>query len=99
IQLRKDTLGRNKKETVDVYDKVFSYNGVSRAEFLNSYEFYMGRPDLLKVMFDSISSRAERKRAEVYEHPKPSYNPKTDSLRHKADSIRKLTLKPSPRLP
>jgi hypothetical protein len=29
IQGRKDTLGRNKKETVELYDKVFSYNGMT----------------------------------------------------------------------
>ena len=112
IQSRKDTLGRNKRETIDTYDKVFSYNGITRDEFISSYKFYMSRPDLLKSMFDSISSRGDRKRAEVYNHPRPNTHLKTDSLRHKADSIHNaikhkndsvakkiLPKPPSPRLP
>jgi len=94
IQTRKDTLGRNKKEAVDVYDKVFNFNGITRQEFLTSYKFYLGRPDILKIMFDSISVRAERKKAEVYMHPKA----KIDSLRIKNDSITKKQLS-KPRLP
>jgi hypothetical protein len=103
IQSRKDTLGRNKTESIGAYDKVFSYNGITREDFLNSYNFYLGRPDLLKVMFDSISARAERKRSEVYNHPvskPPNRNIKMDSLRNKADSIKHLKLKKPPsRLP
>lgn len=88
IQPRKDSLNRNKKETIELYDKVFSYNGITRDEFLKSYKFYLGRPDLLKMMFDSISAQAERKRSEIYNHPKPADRRKEDSLQHRVDSIR-----------
>ena len=84
IQSRKDTLGRNKKETIELYDKVFSHNGISRKEFINSYTFYLGRPDLLKVMFDSISVQGERKRSEIYLHTK-------------TDTLKKTTLPKPPR--
>ena len=64
IQTRKDTLDRNKKETTELFDKVFSYNKISRQEFMKSYRFYLGRPDLLKGMFDSIGVQAERNKAD-----------------------------------
>lgn len=83
IQSRADTLDRNRKETIELYDKVFSYNGITRADFLKSYQFYLGRPDILKDMFDSLSVQAERKRADIYRRPR------CDSTSKKPDSIRR----------
>ncbi len=89
ISIHKDSLGRQKQQIVDVYDKVFSYNKVSREDFLKSYNFYLGRPDLMKLMYDSISAQADRRRADIHKRPKPDFNrPRLDSLKHKTDSIR-----------
>ena len=86
IQSRKDTLGRNEKETKDMYDKVFSYNGITRQQFGESYKYYMSRPDIMKVMFDSIAARGERRRSEVYNQAqKPA---EADSMQHNVDSVR-----------
>jgi hypothetical protein len=89
IMQGKDTTGEKKKQAAIFYDRVFKIYGISRDEFIKSYKFYLGRPDITKVMFDSISARAERRRAEA--HMFKSKNPflqKRDSLL-RADSIRR----------
>lgn len=76
----------NRADGFKVYEQVFKLHGISREDFLNSYKFYLGRPDLTRTMFDSISAQAERRKAEVYA------NPKADSLRAKLDSLKKKNL-------
>jgi hypothetical protein len=79
-----------KKEHAAVfYEKVFSLNHITREEFLKSYRFYLGRPDLTKKMFDSIAARADRQRNEMYRsNPKNAMLSRRDSL-IRADSIRR----------
>ena len=91
-----------KEKALVMYEQVFRLNNISRDEFLKSYKFYLGRPDLTKIMFDSISSRADRQRNEIYRTPPKSLMlRKKDSLIHadsirRADSIEKIDLaKPS----
>ena len=92
-----------KKEKATIfYEKVFDLNKISREEFLKSYRFYLGRPDLTKTMFDSIASRADRQRDQLYrQSPKNSMLSRRDSLLRadsirRADSIEKVDLaKPS----
>jgi hypothetical protein len=60
------------EETFRVYSQVFSINNITRDEFIRSYKFYLTRPDLTKVMFDSIMQRANRLKEE-------SYRPKMDN--------------------
>lgn len=55
-----------KKETFILYDKVFQVNKVSKDEFVKSYKYYLSRPDITKVIFDSLASRANRRKEEVY---------------------------------
>ncbi|MET0245078.1 MAG: DUF4296 domain-containing protein, partial [Flavitalea sp.] len=55
-----------KDETFKLYSEVFAIHKVSREEFTKSYKFYMTRPDLSRVMFDSIYARANRKKEEAY---------------------------------
>jgi uncharacterized protein DUF4296 len=65
-------------ETFKLYSQVFSLNNITREEFVRSYKFYMTRPDLSKVMFDTILLRANRLKEENY-RPKPEQP--LDSLR------------------
>lgn len=88
IRNRPDSTGEKKKEAAVYYERVFQLHGISREEFIKSYKFYLSRPDITMVMFDSISARAERRRAEAHA---PKRNPilqKRDSLM-RMDSIRK----------
>ncbi len=74
-----------------VYQNVFKVHDITREEFIRSYKFYLGRPDITKVMFDSISVQAQRRRAEVYQ-----IKNKADSLKYrkqKTDSLRQDSIK------
>ena len=88
IMSRRDSLiaTNNKRDAAIFYERVFNLHGITRDEFLKSYKYYLGRPDLTKEMFDSIAARGERLREDMY---RPDRN--TDSLmkRH-LDSVDKL---------
>ncbi len=61
-------------ERIRRYKQVFALNQTSKEEFEKSYQYYMAHPDITKVMFDSISSRANRLRDEA-SHPQPVTTP------------------------
>jgi hypothetical protein len=95
IHSSKDSTLDKKKEAAIFYERVFQMHGISRDEFIQSYKFYLSRPDITKVMFDSIASRAEKRRAEVYTGRRNPFFEKRDSIRRRdsilrADSIRKV---------
>lgn len=99
---KRDDSAIKKEKAAVLYEQVFRLNKISKEEFLKSYRFYLGRPDLTKVMFDSIAARADRKRNEMYRSsPKNSMLTRRDSLLRadsirRADSIEKIDLaKPS----
>lgn len=84
-----------KTETFKLYAQVFAIHQVSKDEFIKSYKFYMSRPDIARIMFDSLATRANRRREELYK-PKPldtaSVQQKVDSLK-KSDSLKVDTAK------
>jgi Domain of unknown function (DUF4296) len=49
-----------KKETVKLYAEVLKIHNISKEEFKNSFQFYLGRPDLEKKMLDTLSERARK---------------------------------------
>ena len=55
-----------KKETFILYDQVFQVNKVTKNEFVKSYKYYLSRPDITKVIFDSLASRANRRKEAIY---------------------------------
>lgn len=67
--LLKDSTTDIKTKSLQQYEKVFEINGITRDEFMKSYQFYSSRPDISKVLFDSLSSRADRVRDEQYNGP------------------------------
>jgi hypothetical protein len=56
-----------KKETFILYDQVFQVNKVTKDQFIKSYKYYLSRPDITKVIFDSLATRANRRKEAVYE--------------------------------
>jgi hypothetical protein len=54
------------QETFRLYSQVFAVHDITREEFVKSYKFYMTRPDLSKVLFDTILQRANRLKEESY---------------------------------
>ena len=65
------------EETFRLYSQVFSIHNISREDFVKSYKFYLSRPDLSKVLFDSVSARANRLKEAAYQ---PKDAPATDTL-------------------
>jgi hypothetical protein len=49
-----------KKETVKLYAEVLKIHNISKEEFRNSFQYYLGRPDIEKKMLDTLSERARK---------------------------------------
>jgi hypothetical protein len=65
--LLKDSATRDvKKETFQMYSQVFQLHNITRDQFITSYKYYLNRPDLGKVMFDSLGVRGSRNRDTLY---------------------------------
>jgi len=64
--LSKDSAKNVELETFKLYEDIFQIHKITRSQFIESYKFYLGRPDITKVMLDSLSSMANRKRGDVY---------------------------------
>jgi len=47
------------------YDQVFKLYKTDRKDFTTSYKFYLGHPDELKAIYDSVNSRALVMRREL----------------------------------
>ena len=58
-----------KMETLKLYEEVFRLHKVSRDEFRKSFQFYQERPDITRVIFDSLLARGNRARMENYTRP------------------------------
>ncbi len=70
--LIKDSAKKNVSlETMKLYDEVFQLHHITRDEFQKSYQFYLGRPDIFKVIMDSLSVQANRRMHEVHEPATP----------------------------
>ena len=65
--LVKDTPRINlKQETFKLYDEVFQIHKINKDQFIKSYKYYLNRPDLNKLMFDSLAVRGSRERDTMY---------------------------------
>lgn len=91
----RDSANDLKKETFKLYAQVFEIHQISKDEFVKSYKFYMSRPDIARAMFDTLATRANRRRDEMNK-PQPldtaTARPKVDSLATKKDSTNKATV-------
>src|SRR6478672_9322859 len=50
--IAKDTTKKLKIENLKLYDQVFQLHKITKAQFIESFDFYLQRPNLTKVMFD-----------------------------------------------
>jgi len=48
-------------------DKVLAIHKVSQETFMKSYDFYKNRPDLFKVIADSMNEKSQRNRERVFD--------------------------------
>lgn len=64
----KDSMTKNvHQETLKQYEKVFQVHNTSKDQFVKSYKYYLTRPDLIKIMVDSLAAKANRQRPDVYQ--------------------------------
>ena len=63
----KDSASKNVQlEKFKLYEQVFAIHKTSKEDFIKSYKYYLSRPDMAKVMFDSMTAKAERMKADNY---------------------------------
>jgi len=55
-----------KAETMGLYQDIFRIHHTTKEEFQKSYQYYLAHPDITKLMLDSLSARANRRRGEAY---------------------------------
>jgi hypothetical protein len=73
----KDSAVKISDENAAYFLKVFQLHGVSKNEFMKSYNFYLQRPDLLKIITDSVSSVLDKRNLQLSTDtakPKPNGN-------------------------
>ena len=87
-----------KMETLKLYEEVFRLHKVSRDEFRKSFQFYQGRPDITRTMFDSLLAKGNRARIENYTRP-PVASPVVPSAGKPGDTIRARTIGAPPLRP
>jgi hypothetical protein len=55
----RDSTYRALSKRTSLYDSVFQFHSTNKESFKKSLEFYQGRPDLLKVILDSLQKRSD----------------------------------------
>lgn len=65
LQFKKDT-GSLKIKTIELYQQVFKIHGINKDIFYTSYRYYQEHPDKNKILMDSVTSYAGRKRSDLY---------------------------------
>jgi len=67
-----------KAETMGLYQEIFRIHHTTKEEFQKSYQYYLAHPDITKLMFDSLSAQANRRRGEAFRSlPKNKITPDT----------------------
>lgn len=92
----KDSTHNLKEETFKLYAQVFSIHNVSKDQFIKSYKFYMSRPDIARPMFDSLATKANRRREEMYKaKSQPATQPQPAEAEPKPDSSKPASTQPA----
>ena len=73
----KDTARNQKTESAILYEKIFSIHSTTEEVFKKSLTFYQSRPDLLKVITDSL--KADQRKAQEYQAPENAIQTDTTS--------------------
>jgi hypothetical protein len=81
----KDSTRNRKTESAKLYEKIFGIHTTSRETFEKSLAFYQSRPDLFKVISDSL--RVDEKKSQQYPEEK---KPKIDTAFRKMKLNKKL---------
>lgn len=71
VFLSRDSAKNIKEETFTLYEQVFNIHKITRKDFVKSMKYYLERPDISQVMLDSLATKANRRRDEIYKSPPP----------------------------
>ena len=55
----KDSTYHNFSKRTALYDTIFHLHGIGKETFQKSMNYYQGRPDLLKIIFDNLQKKAD----------------------------------------
>ena len=73
--IKRDTLKKPALENMQLQKKIFAIHHVTREDYYKSYEYYVSHADLMKVILDSMTSKADRDRVKVLQRS-PGAKPK-----------------------
>ncbi len=74
--ISKDSSRHDKmKASEDLLEAVFKIHHTTRAAFTRSLSFYESRPDLNKMIFDSLAAEANRRKPDLFAPPKSTVKP------------------------
>ncbi len=74
--LARDSSHMNLRDSTNkLYQEVFQIHHITKDQFEKSYQYYLGRPDLIKSMFDTIVNRSNSQRVELYRPITPASRP------------------------
>ena len=59
--VRDSSVNMKEKRSI-LYEQVFKLHNTTRKEFFTSYKYYQKHPDMQKVLFDSLTARADRRK-------------------------------------
>ena len=76
----KDSTLNKKDKSIELYEQVFRIHNITKNEFQKSLDFYQGRPDLLKIILDSMSSRQRIIMEKQYKSESDSVKKKTKAI-------------------
>lgn len=64
-RITRDTALKLPAENASSFLKVFQLHHITKNEFIRSYNYYLKRPDLFKVISDSVSAVISRRNSEL----------------------------------
>ena len=64
--LKKDSSKNIAMENLKLQNEIFSMHKVTRSQYYKSYDYYISHTDLIRLVLDSMSTKADRERFELY---------------------------------
>ena len=65
--VKRDSSKNARFENMQLQNKIFALHKVTRADYYKSYNYYIYNTDLMKVILDSMSTKAEKDRTKMIE--------------------------------
>jgi Domain of unknown function (DUF4296) len=66
--VKKDSLKNAPLENMQLQNKIFALHKVSRDDFYKSYNYYSNHTDMMIIILDSMTAKAQRDRSKVMEN-------------------------------